>query len=170
MARRKRQFLDDEDSDSSSASDVDEPHFDDNDPDARAERELCENPYQRKRRRKNGKEDAIYGVFGSDDDEEDPSTDDISRDTTLLLIRLCYAQAQTQLSNLDQEFHLLRSAPPMMSHSPRPEDDNRRGKRKENANEGDSWKIDPPVNSSKTNGPILDSAGKVCTCPLVEFW
>ena len=71
MGRRKRQFLEDDDSDSSPVSDVDEPHFDDNDPDARAERELFENPYKRKRRRKNGKEDAIYGVFGSDDDEED---------------------------------------------------------------------------------------------------
>ncbi|KAI0704460.1 TFP11-domain-containing protein [Cerioporus squamosus] len=71
MARRKRQFLEDDDSDSSPASDVDEPTFDDNDPDARAERELFQNPYKRKRRRKNAKEDAIYGVFGSDDDEED---------------------------------------------------------------------------------------------------
>ncbi|RPD53373.1 TFP11-domain-containing protein [Lentinus tigrinus ALCF2SS1-7] len=71
MARRKRQFLEDDDSDSSPVSDVDEPTFDDNDPDARAERELFENPYKRKRRRKNAKEDAIYGVFASDDDEED---------------------------------------------------------------------------------------------------
>ncbi|KAI0738635.1 TFP11-domain-containing protein [Daedaleopsis nitida] len=71
MGRRKRQFLEDPDSDSSPASDFDEPHFDDNDPDARAERELFENPYRAKRRRKNAKEDAIYGVFASDDDEED---------------------------------------------------------------------------------------------------
>ena len=71
MARRKRQILEDDDSDSSPVSDVDEPTFDDNDPDARAERELFENPYKRKRRRKNAKEDAIYGVFASDDDEED---------------------------------------------------------------------------------------------------
>ncbi|KAI1791848.1 TFP11-domain-containing protein [Ganoderma leucocontextum] len=71
MARRKRQLLEDDDSDSSPASDLEEPNFDDNDPDARAERELFENPYKKKRRRKNGKEDAIYGVFGSDEDEED---------------------------------------------------------------------------------------------------
>ncbi|TBU40977.1 TFP11-domain-containing protein [Dichomitus squalens] len=71
MARRKRQLLEDDDPDSSPVSDVDEPHFDDSDPDARAERELFENPYNRKRRRKNAKEDAIYGVFASDDDEED---------------------------------------------------------------------------------------------------
>lgn len=72
MARRKRQFLDD-DSDSSAASDNDDfggAELDDNDPDAREERALFEDPYQRKRRRKNGKEDAIYGVFGSDDEDE----------------------------------------------------------------------------------------------------
>ena len=74
MARRKRQFLEDEDSDSS-VSNADEPDFDDNDPDARAERELFENPYKRKRRRKDAKEDAIYGVFGSDDDVEDPQVE-----------------------------------------------------------------------------------------------
>ncbi|KAH9851914.1 TFP11-domain-containing protein [Lenzites betulinus] len=69
MARRKRHFLEDDD-DSSSASDVDDVDLNDNgDPDARAERELFENPYGRKRRRKNGKEDAIYGVFGSEDEE-----------------------------------------------------------------------------------------------------
>ena len=71
MARRKRQFLEDDDSDSSPASEADEPNFDDhNDPDARAERRLFEDPYHRKRTRKNAKEDAIYGVFGSDEDEE----------------------------------------------------------------------------------------------------
>ncbi|KAH9893377.1 TFP11-domain-containing protein [Cubamyces lactineus] len=72
MARRKRQLLDDDD-DSSPVSDVDETFdFDDNDPDARAERELFENPYKRKRRRKDGKDDAIYGVFGSDDEDQTP--------------------------------------------------------------------------------------------------
>ncbi|KAI0773263.1 TFP11-domain-containing protein [Trametes elegans] len=73
MARRKRQLLEDDDSDSSPVSDVDETfHFDNNDPDARAERELFENPYKRKRRRKDGKEDAIYGVFASDDEDATP--------------------------------------------------------------------------------------------------
>ncbi|KAH9951153.1 TFP11-domain-containing protein [Amylocystis lapponica] len=70
MARRKRQLLED-DSDSSPASDDDfnDPGHDLNDPDAREERALFEDPYKRKRRRKNGKEDAIYGVFGSDDED-----------------------------------------------------------------------------------------------------
>ncbi|KAI0832099.1 TFP11-domain-containing protein [Trametes gibbosa] len=79
MARRKRQFIEDDD-DSSSSSDIDDVNFDDNgDPDARAERELFENPYGRKRRRKNGKEDAIYGVFGSDDENALPEKSRKSR-------------------------------------------------------------------------------------------
>ncbi|EIN09573.1 TFP11-domain-containing protein [Punctularia strigosozonata HHB-11173 SS5] len=71
MARRKRQFLSDGDSDSSPASDDDaEASFDTQNPDARAERELFENPYGHKRRRKDEREDAIYGVFGDDSEEE----------------------------------------------------------------------------------------------------
>ncbi|KAI0924244.1 hypothetical protein AcW2_005176 [Taiwanofungus camphoratus] len=72
MPRRKHQLLED-DSDSSSVSDIDDfndPGLDENDPDAREERALFENPYKHKRRRKNGKEDAIYGVFGSEDEDE----------------------------------------------------------------------------------------------------
>lgn len=67
MARRKR-VLDDGDSDSDISKDDDAPDFS-NDPDAREEYELYRDPYQRKRRRKNEKEDAIYGVFGDSDDE-----------------------------------------------------------------------------------------------------
>ncbi|KAF8869570.1 hypothetical protein CPB84DRAFT_1915699, partial [Gymnopilus junonius] len=58
MARRKR-VLDDGD-DSDSIDDSDQPDIDfDNDPDAREERALFENPYAHKRRKKNGKEDAL---------------------------------------------------------------------------------------------------------------
>ncbi|KAI0769250.1 GC-rich sequence DNA-binding factor-like protein-domain-containing protein [Irpex lacteus] len=64
-------MLEDSDSDSEGSNDdFDDDTFDPNDPDARAERELFKNPYKHKRRRKNGKEDAIYGVFGSDEEEE----------------------------------------------------------------------------------------------------
>jgi tuftelin-interacting protein 11 len=68
MARRKR-MLDDDSSDSSQSEiDIDL----DNDPDAREERALFDDPYQRKRRKKNGKEDALYGVFGGDSEEDTP--------------------------------------------------------------------------------------------------
>lgn len=75
MARRKRHMLEDDDSDSSVSDtaghdNYNDPNYDLNDPDAREERELFENPYQRKRRRKNGKDDAIYGVFASSDEDE----------------------------------------------------------------------------------------------------
>ncbi|VDC06053.1 unnamed protein product [Peniophora sp. CBMAI 1063] len=68
---RKRAFLDDgDDSDSVSGS---EEELDarpvDEDPDERDERQLFENPYGRKRQRR-GKDDAIYGVFGDDSEEE----------------------------------------------------------------------------------------------------
>lgn len=69
MARRKRVLDDDDDSDSSVGSYNNDVDFD-NDPDAREERALFEDPYQRKRRRKDGKEDALYGVF-ADDSEDD---------------------------------------------------------------------------------------------------
>ncbi|KAF8967737.1 GC-rich sequence DNA-binding factor-like protein-domain-containing protein [Flammula alnicola] len=70
MARRKRMLDDGDDSDSMDNSD--DPDFDlDNDPDAREERALFENPYGNKRRRRNGKEDALYGVFAETSDDED---------------------------------------------------------------------------------------------------
>ncbi|KAG6908973.1 hypothetical protein DXG01_002581 [Tephrocybe rancida] len=68
MARRKRVIDDDDDSDSNDESDFD--FNNETDPTAREERELFENPYQNKRRRKNGKEDALYGVFGEDSEDE----------------------------------------------------------------------------------------------------
>ncbi|THH11314.1 hypothetical protein EW145_g734 [Phellinidium pouzarii] len=73
MARRKRVLDDSDDSDSS--PDSDEGDFNNfglnDDPDERAERELLENPYGRKRRRKvNGKDDATYGVFADDSEDE----------------------------------------------------------------------------------------------------
>ncbi|CAL1714173.1 unnamed protein product [Somion occarium] len=70
MARRKRQLLEDDDSDSSLSDEGHDDYDDTNDPDARAERELFQNPYQRKRRRKDSREDAIYGVFASSDEDE----------------------------------------------------------------------------------------------------
>lgn len=69
MARRKRMLEDDSDSSAGSEPDI---NFE-NDPDACEERALFEDPYQRKRRRRNGKEDALYGIFGEESDEEGTS-------------------------------------------------------------------------------------------------
>lgn len=74
MARRKRAFMDDGDSDSSPDSDdgVDQ-HEHEQDPDERDERELLQNPYGRKHKRmkRDGREDAVYGVFADDSDEDE---------------------------------------------------------------------------------------------------
>lgn len=69
MVRRKRVLDDGDDSDSPGS--VDGPDFDlENDPDAREERALFENPYQNKRRRTNGKVDALYGIFAESSEDE----------------------------------------------------------------------------------------------------
>ena len=66
MARRKRVLDDGDDSDASMSS-VDE--FDDFglNEDERAERDLLKN---KRRRKGNGKDDATYGVFGEESEEE----------------------------------------------------------------------------------------------------
>jgi tuftelin-interacting protein 11 len=70
MGRRKRAWLDDDDSSDASDDSEGRPDIDANDPDARAEQELFADPYKRKRRRRNGKDDAFLGVFGDDDEDE----------------------------------------------------------------------------------------------------
>ncbi|KAJ7085733.1 TAP42-like protein [Mycena belliarum] len=98
-----------------------------------------------------------------EEEEEDTESDDILRETILLLLRLCYAQAHSQLLNLSQELDLLQNAPRMPPPPPpsRPEDD-RRGK--ERAAEGDMWKLDAP-RGVDGRGPLLDPDGK----PLRPF-
>lgn len=63
MGRRKRAFLEDDldSSEGSDENDLDGQAFEDDDPDARAERSLFEDPYQRNKRRR---------VGGFDDDDE----------------------------------------------------------------------------------------------------
>ncbi len=71
MGRKKRAFISD-DSSSNDSEDNDYEEQELNNEDADAARQLHEDPYQqRKRRRLNGKgkEDATYGVFGEEDDE-----------------------------------------------------------------------------------------------------
>lgn len=73
MARRKKQYMSDDDLDSSGASSQDEeataPDWDE-DPDERAERLRFTDPYgKRSKRKRNGKDDALYGVFAEDEDD-----------------------------------------------------------------------------------------------------
>ncbi|KAJ3555851.1 hypothetical protein NM688_g2349 [Phlebia brevispora] len=93
-------------------------------------------------------------------DEEDSDTEDILRETALLLLNLTYGQAQGQLESAEQELELLHNIPP----SPSPQEDIRTGKVKE---EDDMWKLDHPAPSGgpDNKGPLLDSSGK----PLRPF-
>lgn len=102
-----------------------------------------------------------------EEDEEDSEAEDILRETILLLLRLCYAQAQSLLLSLSQELELLENIP-RMPPSPlsRPEDD-RRGK--ERATESDMWKLDAP-RGADGKGPLLDPEGKVGTILCLPFY
>ncbi|KAG2064705.1 TAP42-like protein [Suillus decipiens] len=97
-------------------------------------------------------------VSNEDDDEDDSETDEILREAVLLLLRLNYAQAYSQLESMDQELELLRNAPP-----PRlgPPSDNRKNKLKE---QDDMWKLDTKSPAGES-GPLFDSNGK----PLRPF-
>ncbi|KAI0929224.1 hypothetical protein AcW1_006220 [Taiwanofungus camphoratus] len=97
----------------------------------------------------------------SADEEEDSDTDDILRETTLLILRLLYAQAHSQLQSLSQELQLLRSGPPPMQLPP---EDLRRA---QNSRNDDTWRLDAPVplGGPDGKGPLLDGSGK----PLRAF-
>ncbi|KAG2116401.1 TAP42-like protein [Suillus clintonianus] len=95
----------------------------------------------------------------SDEDEDDLETDEILREAVLLLLRLNYAQAYSQLESMNQEFELLRSAPP--PPRPGPPSDDRKNKMKE---QDDMWKLDTKSRIGES-GPLLDSSGK----PLRPF-
>lgn len=95
-----------------------------------------------------------------DENDDDSETDEILRETTLILLRLTYAQAHGHLESMDQELELLRSMPgPTPSITP-PADD-RKGKSRE---KDDIWKLDVPKRP-QGSGPLLDPSGK----PLQPF-
>ncbi|KAJ7583052.1 serine/threonine protein phosphatase PP2A-associated protein [Mycena floridula] len=98
------------------------------------------------------------------DDEDDSDTDEVLREAMLLLFRLFFAQAQSQLESMEQELQLLRTAP-NMSPSPRPGDNDDRRSRQRDA-DNDMWKIDAPSGlGTDGKGPLMDSTGK----PLRPF-
>ncbi|KAJ7286192.1 TAP42-like protein [Mycena rebaudengoi] len=98
----------------------------------------------------------------AEEDEEDSESEALLRETTLLLLRLCHAQAHSQLLSLSQELDLLRNAPPTPPQPPPRSEDDRRGK--ERAAESDMWKLDAP-RGADGKGPLLDPEGK----PLRPF-
>nr|GAT54622.1 serine/threonine protein phosphatase PP2A-associated protein [Mycena chlorophos] len=101
-----------------------------------------------------------------DDDEEDSEVEDALRETILLLLRLCYVQAQSQLLSSAQQLQMLENfarSPPPQPPQPPPEQD-RRGK--ERATDDAMWKLDAPRGLGPDGkGPILDAQNK----PLRPF-
>lgn len=92
--------------------------------------------------------------------ELDSETDEILRETTLVLLRLLYARAASQLSSLEQEFQLLKDAPPIPENEPIEEMENSRDKKRNEEN--DTWKLDLPFGRGPDGkGPLLDASGKV---------
>ena len=95
--------------------------------------------------------------------EEDQDYEDERRTATLLLLRLAYAQAQAQLTNIAEEFELLRTAPPPPPPG-QPGTSSDRARTSPGA-ERATWTLDAPLHSAaaaRRGGPLLDSAGKVC--------
>lgn len=95
-------------------------------------------------------------------EEEDPETEDILREVTLVLLRLFYAQTHGEVDSLQQELELLKSAPPTPPKLPI--DDSRQVKTKE---QDEMWRLDAPplIGGPGGRGPLLDPSGK----PLRPF-
>ncbi|EIW60242.1 serine/threonine protein phosphatase PP2A-associated protein [Trametes versicolor FP-101664 SS1] len=101
----------------------------------------------------------------SADSGEDPDadTEEVLRDAVILLLRLIYAEAQTQLERTNEELELLRNAPTLPPQR-LPVEDARLGKKPET---DDMWRLDGPLNKGGPDGkgPLLDQQGK----PLRPF-
>ena len=70
MGRRKRATIEDDMDSSEDSAQEDYDGEEELNGDERAERELFENPYQqRKRRRLNGRDDATYGIFAEEESD-----------------------------------------------------------------------------------------------------
>jgi immunoglobulin-binding protein 1 len=85
-----------------------------------------------------------------DDDDED---EDDLREVTLLLLRLTYTQANTQLASISQELELLRGAP---------REDKRGDQKPPEKEEDNMWRLDNVARGGPDGkGLLLDSKGKV---------
>ncbi|KAF9265684.1 hypothetical protein L218DRAFT_957310 [Marasmius fiardii PR-910] len=102
------------------------------------------------------------------EEEEDLQIDEALRKAIILLVRLCFAQAHSQLQSMDQELELLRTAPPRVLPPARPAENSPEDRRdKEKESERDMWRLDAPrpTGGPDGKGPLLDSSGK----PLRPF-
>ena len=99
------------------------------------------------------------------DDNEDDDDDENLREASLLLLRLAYAQACSQLQSMDQEMQLLRSMPPIALPQESADD------RKQRRDETDKmWKLDAPETIFQGGqGPLLDPKGRVSGLSVLRF-
>ena len=100
--------------------------------------------------------------------ELDSETDEILRDTTLMLLRLFYARAASQLQNVEQEQELLQNVPPSNpTRSSGGSEDSRDKTRREKDN---AWKLDLPLERGLDGkGSMLDASGKVINFSVIFF-
>jgi immunoglobulin-binding protein 1 len=102
--------------------------------------------------------------------ELDSETDEILRDTTLILLRLFYARAASQLQNAEQEQELLQNVPPSnLARSSGASDIRDKTQREED----NAWKLDLPLERGLDGrGPMLDASGKVTKflCHIFNLW
>ncbi|RDB21463.1 Uncharacterized protein C63.05 [Hypsizygus marmoreus] len=100
-----------------------------------------------------------------EDEEPDAEVEDILREATLLILRLSYAQAHSQMESMNQELELLLSVPPSPPRARPPPEDERRARQREG--ESDMWRLDTPSGNfgADAKGPLLDPSGK----PLRPF-
>lgn len=89
----------------------------------------------------------------TDDDDIDDELEHFIRKLTLLLIRLQWGQAASQMDSIDQEFELLYKAP---------EEDKRFGSALPE-DEDQTWRLDFVSRPLDPKGPLLDASGRVRT-------
>lgn len=101
--------------------------------------------------------DSLLSVSGSDEDEEEESS---TRQVTILLLRLQWAQTSAHVESMEQEFELLARAPP---------EEARRGEEKDDKD--DTWRLDRRTRSLlDQEGSLLDASGRVCQTSFRSAW
>ena len=97
------------------------------------------------------------------EEELDSESDETLRDTTLMLLRLFYAKAASQLYNAELEVELLRNISPNDQAIPNGGSEDPRDRKREEEN--NAWRLDLPHGRGLDGrGPILDESGKVTHC------
>lgn len=97
----------------------------------------------------------------------DSDTEEILRETTLLVLRMFHARAMTQLQAMEQELELLQNAPPSPIMGPESED----SRDKQRNVEDNDWKLDIPLAGGPDGkGPLMDAQGIVNPPYLGALW